>query len=125
MFEWKDSYTVGDARMDAQHKGLIALINLLEDKSRVGEALRKLEFYIAEHFRQEERLLEATGYPDLEKHKEQHRHFEAWFDMQRRSFDEGNASRTAHLDIQGYLKIWLVNHILFTDKSYAKHIAAA
>jgi hemerythrin-like metal-binding protein len=125
VFEWKESYTVGDARMDAQHKGLIALINQLGDKAQVDDALRKLDRYVAEHFRAEERLLEESGYPDVEKHKEQHAVFEAWLENKRKEFDAGKGSESAHLDIQGYLKIWLVNHILFTDKAYSKHLAAA
>ena len=125
MLVWKDSYSVGDSRMDAQHKGLIALINLLDDKSRIDEALRKLEIYVTEHFRHEEELMERAGFPDLEKHKEQHHAFVAWFETQRRAYEAGKASDTAHLDIQGYLKIWLVNHILFSDKAYAKHLVAA
>lgn len=125
MLEWKDSYTVGNARMDAQHKGLIELINVLRDKTRVEEALRKLELYIAEHFRQEELLLEEAEFPDIEKHKEQHKAFEAWLKNRRDDFDAGRGGATAHLDIQGYLKIWLVNHILFTDMAYRKYLAAA
>jgi hemerythrin-like metal-binding protein len=79
--EWKDSYSVGETKMDDQHKGLIVLINQLggEDEIGVREVLEKLQEYVDVHFRDEEALLEKIGYPDLDKQKVEHETFAKWF----------------------------------------------
>lgn len=85
--------------------------------------LNKLAHYVAVHFREEERLLEQSDYPDLEKHKEQHRSFEDWFESQKAIFEAGGGTDKLREGIQGYLKVWLMNRILFTDKSYSTYIS--
>jgi len=118
-FFWKPEYSVGDEHLDAQHRGLIDLINMLEDQSRMGEVLERLERYIDEHFRDEEAMIEKAGYPGLDAHKMQHKAFEEWFSVSRRAFREPDVSSILSESIRAYLKSWLVNHILVSDKDYA------
>lgn len=121
--EWKDAYSVGNDRMDSQHKGLIALINALDGETETSEVLDKLGHYVDEHFREEEALLKASGYPALAAHMEQHKTFEEWFAGQRSMFDDGGGTDRLREGIRSYLKVWLMNHILFTDKSYSTYVA--
>jgi hemerythrin-like metal-binding protein len=121
--EWKDSYSVGNDRMDDQHKGLIALINALDGEIETGEVLDKLGQYVDVHFREEEALLKASGYPALAAHIEQHKTFEEWFAGQRNMFADGGGADRLREGIRSYLKVWLMNHILFTDKSYSTYVA--
>jgi hemerythrin-like metal-binding protein len=118
-FTWKPEYSVGDDHLDDQHRGLIDLINMLEDESRMGEVLEQLEIYVDEHFREEEAMLEKAGYPDLAAHKLQHKIFEEWFSVSRRAFREPDVSSMLSESIRAYLKSWLVNHIMVSDKDYA------
>ena len=62
--EWTDSYSAGNAHLDEQHKGLIALINRLDDASMTGPVLDRLQDYVDEHFRDEERLMNHILFTD-------------------------------------------------------------
>ena len=123
VLEWQDKYSVGNSKMDGQHKGLIALINALDDDTYVRDVMDKLGNYVDVHFREEEKLLEQSGYPDLDEHLEKHKVFEDWFTQQKSIFETGDGSEALRQGIQSYLKVWLMNHIMFTDKSYSKYVA--
>ena len=118
-FIWRPEYSVGDEHLDEQHRGLIELIDMLGDESRMGEVLERLEIYVDEHFRDEEGMLEKAGYPDLAAHKQQHKAFEEWLTVSRRAFREPEVSGMLRESIRAYLKSWLVNHIMVSDKDYA------
>ena len=118
-FIWRPEYSVGDEHLDGQHRGLIELIDLLENESRMGEVLERLEIYVDEHFRDEELMLDSAGYPNLAAHKKQHKAFEEWLSVSRRAFREPEVSSMLHESIRAYLKSWLVNHIIVSDKDYA------
>ncbi|MDH3228541.1 MAG: bacteriohemerythrin [Alphaproteobacteria bacterium] len=116
--EWQDSFSVGNEKMDDQHKGLVDLVNLLDDEDMTGIALERLKSYVQEHFRDEERLLQAAGYPDLDEQKIQHKEFEDWLAQTHQSYVTGSGSKTLRQDVQEYLKSWLTEHILESDKAY-------
>lgn len=117
--QWRDEYSVGDAELDAQHKVLIDLINMLEDESAVGAVLKALQRYVDEHFREEERRMEAAGYPDLAAHIEQHKAFEEWLASASRVQRDGEVALLLRDSVRGYLNTWLVNHIMVSDKAYS------
>jgi hemerythrin-like metal-binding protein len=118
-FTWKPEYSVGDDHLDAQHRGLIDLINMLDDESRTAEVLDRLEIYVDEHFRDEEGMLDKADYPDLAAHKKQHEAFEEWLAVSRRAFREPEVASMLRENIRAYLKAWLVNHIMVSDKDYS------
>ena len=122
VMEWKESFSVGNEKMDAQHKGLIDLVNLLDDEDMTGIALERLKSYVQEHFRDEERMLEAAGYPGLDDQKTQHQEFEDWLAQTHQSYVTGSGPKTLRGDVQDYLKGWLTDHILDSDKAYASWI---
>lgn len=59
--KWDESYSVGEAVIDRQHRGLIDLINALDDDVEVGFVLDQLTLYVADHFRTEEELMAGRG----------------------------------------------------------------
>jgi len=118
-FTWKPEYSVGDSHLDMQHQGLIELIDMLDDSANMGDVLERLEVYVDEHFRDEEGMLQKAGYPDLAAHRQQHKAFEEWLAVSRRAFREPEVSAMLRESIRAYLKSWLVNHILVSDKDYA------
>ena len=103
---------------------MIALINQLcgEDEIDVREVLEKLQEYVDVHFRDEEALLAEIGYPDLDKQKAEHGTFATWLDEQLETYRNGGGSDTIRERIQNYLRVWWINHILFTDKSYTSYL---
>jgi hemerythrin len=119
MLEWKDSYSVGVASLDKQHRSLLDFINSLPESEDFGEALNFLSTYVNEHFLDEERLLSAAYYSDLEAHREGHARFISWLDALRNKV-AANPAETEHLirETTEYLGKWLVDHILKSDMSY-------
>lgn len=62
-FIWRPEFNVGDGHLDEPHPGLIELIDMLEDQSRMGEVLERLGIHVDERFRDEEGMLENAGIP--------------------------------------------------------------
>ena len=121
--EWKDEMSVGVAALDEQHKVLIGLINMLDEKERTGDAvsyvISELERYVREHFRDEEEMMVAAGYPELEPHKAEHKSFEEWLDSVKVAYAAGGETRYYIAEnVNAYLKGWLTNHILIIDMEY-------
>ena len=121
--EWQEEWSVGVAALDAQHKVLVRLINLLHDIELHGGDMTgvfaELDRYVDEHFRLEEQMLEAAAYPDLAGHKGEHKVFRDWLRSVRRSY-AGGGSSAYHLagTVNGFLRMWLANHILGSDMAY-------
>lgn len=80
--EWSDELSVGNDHIDAQHRNIVEMINRLVDNPEVSmrssdtiNALTNLMNFMREHFRDEEELMRKNGYPHLEEHVKEHRHF--------------------------------------------------
>jgi diguanylate cyclase (GGDEF)-like protein/hemerythrin-like metal-binding protein len=76
---WEDSYCCGEPTIDAQHQRLFALANALFGATTSGQPsgeitlrLRKLAAHAAQHFRDEEALLQKEGYPEVAAHARAH-----------------------------------------------------
>lgn len=75
---WTDDLSVGDARIDAQHRSIFERAGALEAELATGHpdnprrALAFLRRYAMQHFSAEEALLERAGYPELGPHREVH-----------------------------------------------------
>lgn len=123
LMEWKDEMSVGVASLDEQHKALIGLIDTLDEKERTGDAvsyvIAELERYVREHFRDEEAMMAAASYPELETHKAEHRSFEDWLGSVKGAYAAGGEARYYIAEnVNAYLKGWLTNHILIIDMEY-------
>ncbi|MDP1983469.1 MAG: bacteriohemerythrin [Sulfuritalea sp.] len=128
LVRWSDSMSVGDRHIDEQHKILIDTINQLasaevrNDRPLLAMIIDELVNYTVYHFEYEERLIEAAGYPDLERHRHTHRGFVKWVGDLREEF---TYHRRRRLDdrILGFLRDWLSEHILGEDQRYSPYIA--
>ena len=79
IFPWNDSYSVRIPQIDAQHKGLIRLINDLHSamaagkgKEALGTILDELVRYTESHFKYEEGMLRQRQYSGLAAHQSEH-----------------------------------------------------
>jgi hemerythrin-like metal-binding protein len=73
--EWKDSYRLGDAAIDAQHQQLFALANTFlqaQGKAALTLCAVKLYKHTREHFEEEEGTMRRLKVPGLEDHLEWH-----------------------------------------------------
>jgi hemerythrin-like metal-binding protein len=121
--EWKDSYSVGVPELDNDHRQLIDIINRIDDAGRHGipldHVLYDLTHYARSHFEREEDRLRAVGYPDLDDHFAEHQSFVEWLRGVEQSLPGATAGHGEIADsLAGYLRNWLINHILVVDMRY-------
>ncbi|MBF0139321.1 MAG: bacteriohemerythrin [Magnetococcales bacterium] len=126
-FPWTENLSVGIPEMDKQHKRLLELINLLASRIQSGRAeegvrvvLPELKEYTLFHFAQEEELFTSAGYPDATNHKEKHKkvveRVVAFIDQ------VGKGDVSVANALLGFLRNWLITHIMKVDKQYGKFI---
>lgn len=128
-FTWKEEMSVGLARLDDDHKALIAIINRLaaavEDARRgapmapgiIDRTLQDLIRYTEYHFGREEAVLEATGYRTLREHQMKHHRFVD--DLRElRATRPGGGDLAYSLELLDFLRHWLTRHIMVEDQSY-------
>lgn len=127
-FTWTSNMSVGVKASDDDHKRLIDLLNKLYDGMKsghgrdvVGKVLDELVSYTKYHFAREEDFFDRTGYP-ADDHKKEHRELvEQAVSLQSR-FKSGET--VLSIETLDFLKNWLNNHILGTDKKYSAHLNA-
>ena len=123
LISWQENFSLGLEAIDEQHKSLVDIINRIwqsivekSEKSVVFSLIEELERYTFAHFAAEETFMRVTGYPHFDRHKQEHQAFISRVsEEKRRALSTGNLS----LDLMHFLRDWLVNHILLSDKHYA------
>lgn len=120
---WKDSYLTGFENIDNQHKKLVEIINNLfdsiskkEKQEIIDQSLKQLVDYTFTHFKLEEELMLRYRYVDFANHRKEHLLFVDKIKGFAADFKTGN--NKVMLDIINYLKDWLLNHIMLTDRKY-------
>lgn len=129
LFKWKEEYSVKVTDFDDQHKKLINLLNRLFDamgagkgKEMVGPILTELIDYTVVHFKAEEKVMFTHAYPDMKAHIEEHELLKKRVYAFKADFDAGKAPLT--IEVMNFLKDWLTNHIVDTDKRYGPYMNA-
>lgn len=124
---WSNDLSVNINSIDDQHKTLVNLINDLYKSINTGlgtsssmEILNELINYTQSHFSYEESLLQKCKYPDFNQHKQIHEKLIDTVVKLKNDFNSGNAS--FNRDLMNFLKSWITNHILETDKKYISHM---
>ena len=127
IIEWSDSFSVGNATIDSQHKKLFHLLDSIFVAMKAGKAkeiinpsIDELINYTETHFKTEEDLFEKHGYPDAVAHNREHKLF---VDKVVGIAAKVKAGKMVlSVEITSFLKDWLVNHINGTDQKYAKFL---
>lgn len=125
---WEARYSVGNERLDQQHQRIVAMINKLGEaldtgveKATLMQILSDLAGYTKTHFAEEERLLEASAYPALGEHREQHAALNRRLAEFYRTFYLSSRPQTP--EVLAFLQSWLYDHILEQDLRYAACLA--
>lgn len=129
--------SVGENKIDSQHKKLFAQIAKLEkiiasrniDIGALRDTNHFLYEYFNEHFSYEEKYMEKIGYPKLAQHKKVHQSFIKFYDdFQKELMEKYRAKSLASIElkemvekIKKYLAAWLVGHIMGMDQDYARY----
>ncbi len=127
---WNSKFDLGVPEMNAEHKGLLDLMNKIYDMNEAGAshgqlvlAINELGALTKKHFADEERYMESIGYPKLVPHQMIHR------DLLRELGDNiaqfKASSGPAPKELFRFLKIWLTAHIAGIDRQYADHAKTA
>jgi hemerythrin len=123
--EWSDHMSVHVGEIDAEHKGLVAVVNRLGEAmlSRRGpreqkDAIAAMLAYATRHFGHEEQYMKAFGFGGYDAHKAEHDAFIAKARELRDRYDRGGFILT--LEIVDFLKAWLTDHIMGTDQRYTE-----
>lgn len=126
---WNESYSVGNATLDNEHKKLLALCAqaaaCMEDNSFEGislfhSILNDLCLYADRHFQTEEAILARNAYPQLAQQRSEHEEYKAQL------ADFLFAATSGTIDKEGlhqYLSNWWQHHILESDMLYKEHLS--
>lgn len=125
--EWSEQLEVGLPLIDDQHRRLFELAATFAgsgDQIRVMKSLAILCDYVKTHLREEEELMAACGYPQLEEHKQLHAEFRG---MLVKLLD--NAKHMSLDEIAEEVKFlingWFYRHIMVVDFDYVPYIRKA
>lgn len=124
-FVWTEAMSVGVPALDADHRCLVRIINLLHDAegndtNRVIEiVMEALNRYARFHFAREEQVMTACGFPALGVHRAEH----VSFSRTLAAIPERQHGEKAAQELRDYLRDWLLHHILIQDMAYKPYIA--
>ncbi len=120
---WNTNFSVGVETLDGQHTGLFGIVNELHAATMAGQAqnvtgslLKKLVRYTRDHFSFEEKMMAATNYPGLARHRTHHTGLTKQVDEFMARYERGDGSVNIHL--LRFLGDWLTKHIQHEDKEY-------
>jgi hemerythrin len=129
LISWSDALAVNIKELDDQHKCLIELVNKLHDSMKAGQGnavigpiLSDLLSYTSFHFATEEKYFQQYGYPEFPRHKREHDELTQKTKALNASYRQGKLTIT--LDVMTFLKDWLSNHILVSDKKYSSFLGS-
>ena len=124
--KWTDKCLLNIDKIDQQHKAFFNLWNTemeqvdTQDRIQMTQVIEKLEDYIKAHFREEEELMEKSGYNDIEKHIDQHKYLIQKVDDLKQEINYNNPLIYEKTAV--FMKKWFLNHIIQTDKKYQETV---
>ena len=124
---WNEKYETGNTQVDNEHKEIFKLAqNVIEasfdsEEVQIEVALGFLASYTITHFKNEERLMMESDYPDMAVHKKQHDDFiiEVTALIERVKKESDTSKNNS--DAKKVIVNWLTDHVLGSDKVMADH----
>ena len=122
---WKSDYNIGDLRTDSEHMNLFniakkafliqANVTTEEQAKELKKIIQSLFEYTATHFKNEERYMYMINYPDLQRHKDIHKH------MLSKLNDFVQEINTLSIDmikakLCAFIESYFITHIIEEDK---------
>lgn len=125
LIDWQAAFSVGHDDLDQDHQNLVELINNLHEAWEAGEDLTilhgifgELLMYTDYHFQREERMLEEADYPRLAEQKAEHAALRKSVEEFRARHLADSTSPVLTMEIEDFLKTWMMEHILEEDMRY-------
>ena len=125
--KWDPKFKIGIPVIDEQHEHLVKLCNdfyqsLLQNKDSdsyrklIKETLEKCLNYAATHFKEEERLMQASKFSGYKQHKAAHDEFAAQCMITSSEIDSLTVSEA--IKFAHFLYDWINTHIAHEDRLY-------
>ena len=122
--KWNQTYSVNVINFDKQHQKLFEIINEFYDNlviqsndQLILKLVSGMRNYVQIHFHSEEEMMKLHSYPEFESHKQQH---DSFIKKVKELEDRlGQGVTVISYEITSFLKDWIKNHILNTDKKYS------
>jgi hemerythrin-like metal-binding protein len=128
---WRETHSVGHPDMDRQHREIAGLINELMERAQQNQALFSREQILemlprisdayANHLQNEEYLLASVGYPELNRHKQEH---ELYLSKLATLFAT-EVNKSSICVMVETLVGWWSEHVLHSDLAYKDLVKAA
>lgn len=124
--KWSTEYNIGLEPIDTQHQKLVEILNNLNEIKREKDMesliriFHDLICYSRIHFFDEEEIMKKINYPKYVEHKEEHKFFIDKLEEINKEIYEKNVYISLSMRI--FLKDWLINHILKTDREIIPYI---
>jgi hemerythrin len=119
--QWSEVMSVGDARIDADHKALFDILDRLrvgaQEDWPAGLRLKLLADLVAlseAHFAREEQIMNSIGYAERHSHRAEHAKLMAQVRELYGKVSEGDLSLST--SVFQFLYGWLARHIEVKDK---------
>jgi hemerythrin len=125
--ERKDEYLLGIREIDLQHRRIFHCFVAMAGEELPKQDIRIAEFSIVqfvgllrEHFALEESLMRILGYPELERHIEEHRQFNAVLHLGQQSL---RTKGSAPHEMIKVIQKWHREHVMTSDRHYADYFS--
>lgn len=121
-FKWDDAYSVGNNEIDAQHKKLLELADMIPESMSeplVKNYIMALCKYTREHFTVEEQMMQDMGYPKLEDHRQLHDGM--IFSLRELSTKPFTDAKSVG-EFKKFVYEWVIDHILRHDKEFIEFV---
>ncbi|MES9971664.1 MAG: hemerythrin domain-containing protein [Candidatus Thiodiazotropha sp.] len=120
---FEQHYLLGLDEMDDTHREFITLINRLGEagKDEFVALFAELATHTREHFTQEERWMEASGFPALHEHTDEHRRVLGELDRFAQRVASGSVMLGRAYVVQ-QLPQWFDLHAKTMDSALASHL---
>ena len=126
LIDWNNKLKLGVNVIDGQHQQLVSMINetynalQLNNRHKINTILDELIFYAKYHLSTEEYLMNKYNFYSICEHEIAHSNFCTKVRALKLKLDANEA--LYHIDIVVFLKDWLMDHILVTDRELAIYL---
>lgn len=131
--EWNPSYSVGEEKMDQQHRQLFSAINdlydsmalAMPDHPRTLSCIDFLKEYTLTHFADEEALMRDMKFAGLQAHVDEHQKLIGRLDELTNRLLKAQPDTFIDDDVVMFLVgDWLLQHVVEHDQEYARALRA-
>ena len=120
--QWKDSYLIGDAQIDAQHRHFFELADAFvaaEGRAALTTCAMAIYKHTREHFGHEEALMRQVNFPGRQQHVEWHNRMIGRLNALSLAIQ---ADRVNKQDLMDLTEDWALNHIPVHDAQLSAYL---